>query len=363
MTMFRIILILPFLSFSIASQILLLYPDADLSNSSKLNASDVKAVHFLLEEGLNQYSDSKIISPSDESLCYSKECALSLADEYNASQVVTSKIRVLGTKIIFTGMILDSNGENEFNSRITAINVEDMENATLRLTKSLLTRTTINLSADVDNITFKESLPDNRRATIHRVGGYIGYLVPFGGNGYYALNEEYIDEFNGYNDEYNYSKEWQSTILQFGFTNYWELRNNSAIFLDSFINALSGVGPSFGIDLSFNKFSNKSDYSTFYGGGLGWYLNPVIDFFPDSGSEDEVDSRASHGLAFIGQVGYVFMRTYDFNIFARMKYHFLFQTVDSEYDNGITFNVTVVRKMRSEKRKNPLTIFGLIFGK
>ena len=112
--MFRIILILSFLSLSIASQILLLYPDADLSNSSKLNASDVKAIHFLLEEGLNQYSDSKIISPSDKSLCYSKECALALADEYNASQVVTSKIRVLGTKIIFTGMILDSNGENEF---------------------------------------------------------------------------------------------------------------------------------------------------------------------------------------------------------------------------------------------------------
>ena len=65
---------------------------------------------------------------------------MALGSQYNANQVVTSKIRVLGSKIIFTGMIVNVDDSDEFTSRVTALNVEDMENASLRLSKSLINK-------------------------------------------------------------------------------------------------------------------------------------------------------------------------------------------------------------------------------
>ena len=75
----------------------------------------------MFADGFEYYSKMNVVVPSDKSVCYSSECAISLALEYNAQMVVTSKIRVLGTKIIFTGMIQDVDGNNQFTTRITII--------------------------------------------------------------------------------------------------------------------------------------------------------------------------------------------------------------------------------------------------
>ncbi len=53
--MFKNIVIILFLSFVISKDsILILYPDANLSNTEKLNASDVDAIYFLFQEGFNK---------------------------------------------------------------------------------------------------------------------------------------------------------------------------------------------------------------------------------------------------------------------------------------------------------------------
>ena len=49
-------------------------------------------------------------------------------------------------------MIFDKDGSSEFVSRVTALNVEDMENASMRLAKSLINRKGINESLDINNI-------------------------------------------------------------------------------------------------------------------------------------------------------------------------------------------------------------------
>ena len=207
-------------------------------------------------------------------MCYSKECAIDVGAQYSADNIVTSKIRVLGSKIIFTGMIFDKNGDNEFTSRITAVNVEDMENAAMRLSKSLVNRDTIDDVADIDNIVESDAEEDARRKSNYKVGIYTGYLIPFGGNGY-----SYIDDQNTENIGDDKEVKYNS-IFQVGLSNYWEFKNNKALLLDGYLSFPVGLG----LDLSYNKFINREDFSPFYGAGIGWRFhdNKNLDDFHDN---------------------------------------------------------------------------------
>ncbi len=327
-------LLIALISFAFSNQsILLLYPDADLSNTAKLNVSDVNAIHELFTDGFKTYSKYDIITPSDNPICYSSECALSLAEEYSADQVVTSKIRVLGSKIIFTGMIQKNDGSDNFATRITALNVEDMENASYRLSKSLINRDSIEDVADIDNIIKEEEVAATRRKSLYRVGLHLGYIVPFGGENYYFYDD-------------NQTKKWNSFPLILGYTQNWELKSNNTMMLDIGLGINST--PTFKIDFTHNTFNNKSDNSMFYGYGIGWhvgmdqYLNNQI---------TAVESKLRHGPALVAQVGYIFMRTYNTNIMARAKYHFQMSTLDGSIDNGITFSLSFIRKIESNNKR------------
>lgn len=345
------ILLITLISIVFSNQsILLLYPDADLSNTAKLNVSDVNAVHELFKDGFSKYSKYEIISPTDNPICYSSECALSLGVEYSADQVVTSKIRVLGSKIIFTGMIQKVDGSDEFATRITAINVEDMENVSYRLSKSLINRDSIEDVVDIDNIIEDEETESERRKSIYRIGGSLGYVVPFGGENYYFYDSNI--------------KKWNATPFFFGYTQNWETKSNSTMILDAFLSSSK-----FGIDLTYNHFENKTDNSIFYGYGLGWhagiqYSDPIMDDWGDTYSHDTI---LRHGPAILAQVGYIFMRTYDVNVMVRAKYHFQFSTLEGNYDNGITFGVSLTKKMnpynkskRYRNERNTINRFPLL---
>ena len=335
--MFKTFIIILFLSFSISKDyVLVLYPDANLSNTEKLNASDVDAIYFLFQEGFKNYSNIEIIEPSDQHFCSSKECAISLGEQYDANQVVTSKIRVLGSKIIFTGMIVNVGNNEEFTSRVTALNVEDMENASLRLAKSLINKDSIEESVDVDNIIEEETVEDSRRKSIYKVGFNLGYLVPFGGEGYKYYNGSLTD------------MPLSKTILQAGWINYWELKDNSFVMGEAFLNLGNEGSGGGGLELNMNKYMNKTDTSPFYGVGIGWYMNTLLTT-PTYNSYDDYDTIGRHGIALTGQAGYTFLRTYNMNIFARIKYHALFTTQEGNIDNGISFNVGLVRKLTPNK--------------
>ena len=341
--MFKAFIIILFFSFSISKDyVLVLYPDANLSNTEKLNVSDVDAIYFLFQEGFRNYSNIEIIEPTDQHFCSSKECAVSLGKQYDANQVVTSKIRVLGSKIIFTGMIVNVGSNEEFTSRVTALNVEDMENASLRLAKSLINKDSIEESVDVDNIIEEETVEDSRRKSIYKVGFNLGYLVPFGGEGY------------KYWDEDTASLRHSKTILQIGWINYWELKDNSFVMGEMFGNIANEGAGGFGFEINMNKYMNKTDTSPFYGAGLGWYWNTLIteniNYDPNSWNNDnQYNSDGRHGIALTAQAGYTFLRTYNMNIFARVKYHALFTTQEGNIDNGISFNMGIVRKLTPNK--------------
>ena len=54
-------------SFLLSSpQLLVLYPDADLSNNTdKLNASDIETVYYLFVDGFRQYSEFDIVEQDE----------------------------------------------------------------------------------------------------------------------------------------------------------------------------------------------------------------------------------------------------------------------------------------------------------
>ena len=64
---------------------------------------------------------------------------------------------------------------------------------------------------------------------------------------------------------------------------------------------------------------------------------------------ENYDTIGRHGLALTAQAGYTFLRTYNMNIFARFKYHILFAAGEGNIDNGISFNVGLVRKLTPNK--------------
>jgi len=318
-----------------ASQLIVLYPDADLSNTYKLNATDVETVHFLFIDGFKKYSKFDIIEPNEIHMCHSKECAMDIGFNYNADKIVTSRIRVLGSKIIFTGMVFNKDGTDEFTSRVTAINVEDMENAAMRLSKSLVNKDAIDEVTDIDNIIESDTEDSLRRKSLHKVGISVGYLFPFGGNGY-----KYID--NKDNDDSDDDELFKyNSILQLGLLNYWEFQSNKALFLDTYLNW--GVG--LGVDLSYNKFINREDSSPFYGAGIGFHMhsNQDLDDYHNDGIE------LKHGIAPSLNVGVVFFRTYDTNVICRLKYHVLVPN-QGTVDHGLTFNVSLNRKMTPNKK-------------
>ena len=324
MNMFRRIPIYIIFSFLLSSpQLLILYPDVDLSNNTdKLNASDVETVYYLFVDGFRQYSKSDIIEQDERHICQSKECAMAVGDMYNADEVVTSTIRVLGTKIIFTGMIFDSDGDNTFTSRITAINVEDMERAAMRLSKSLINKNTIDEAADIDNIVESDAEEDVRRESLYKVGISVGYLKPFGGSGYKRIDDNKLVLRN--------------SVLQLGFVNYWEFKDNKSLILDAYF---QDVG--FGLDLSYNKFINREDFSPFYGAGIGWHLIHHID---EDNFNDDQPIEYKHGISPSVNTGFVLFRTYNTNIICRLKYHMLFSN-EGGFDHGIALNVSLVRKL------------------
>tara|TARA_B100000676_G_scaffold118831_1_gene118361 strand:+ start:727 stop:1800 length:1074 start_codon:yes stop_codon:yes gene_type:complete len=330
MIKFLLIPLFAFTSLFAKDKLLVLYPEADLSNTARLNVSDVNAIHILFADGFEYYSKMNIIVPSDKTVCYSSECAISLASEYSSQKVVTSKIRVLGSKIIFTGMIQNVDGSDQFTTRITALNVEDMENASMRLAKSLLSRDSIDDVADIDNIIEDEEAESARRKSIYRIGGSLGYVVPFGGENYYFYDGDI--------------RKWNATPFFFGYTQNWETKSNSTMILDAFVSTNK-----FGFDLTYNHFKNRTDNSLFYGYGLGWhagfqYSDPVFD---DWGDTYDYETTLRHGPALLGQIGYIFMRTYNVNVLIRAKYHFQFSTLEGNYDNGISFGVTLTKKFTS----------------
>jgi len=306
------------------SKVLVLSPYTEVT-ANYLDENDVSTISMLFVEGLNQYIDS--IEESDIS-CSNDGCALEELSKTENDEVVYSRLQKLGSKIIFTASILDS--DNSFDSKATALSIEDMDQVCLRLSKSIALRQTLEEAADIENITQEDEEEVARRESLGRVGFAAGYFVPF-------QSITHTDDYNG-GDIRKYS-----SVFKMNWNYYHEFKNNTGLLFEL------GTAPpilSF-LDMNFMKYQNKVDTSPFYGAGVGFYSVRKDDY------SDNNYSGSDGGLCLNLQAGTVLYRTYNINVLLRAKF---IQIFDEDFTNGIIFDIGVQWKVKSPKRGNQTVV-------
>lgn len=304
------------------------------TDGSDLTKTDLESIDMLFSEELGKYGQVEISSNS----CSDNQCALAELSSSKSSHVVYTKIMKLGTKIIYTGYVL--NDESTFTSKVTALSVEDMERALIRLAKSLALNESIDGVVDIDNITESEEEESARRQSLGRVGFSIGYMLPTF-NSYAKRNYESNDDgdwTNGFEDgSYLESTIYDSQKITIGMNYFYEFKENRALLAEFIWNTGSPV--SFGADMSMLNYLGKNDFSPFIGGGVGIHWVSYCSGYCNSDVRP-VDHRRS-GLTLNAQGGYVLFRTYNVNVIARAKYHLILNT---DLDQGFTIDVGLERK-------------------
>ena len=312
-SIFYILIISVIFAFDDTTKILVLKPYSTI-DPIHIDEGDIGTINMLFIESLNQYMNKIQISAVS---CNDDSCALTeLAKTMNNQFVVYTRLQKLGSKIIFSGSILDAN--TSFNSKSTAMNIEDMENVCSRLAKSIALQESISDVIDINNIVEQESKEPIRRASISRIGFAGGYIYP--------LNDTFGDGPG-------------SRTLNLSSIYYYEFDNNSALIVDAMM-----AGISFGAHLGFLKYTNILDSSPFYGLGLG--LHRTLSF------NDDIES--SSGPSINLQAGVMLFRTYDINVLFRGKYLHVFN--DSS-DNGFIIDIGIQKKRNENKKSDRFGIF------
>lgn len=309
-----------------SSSALVLSPYSTI-DSEFLHENDVETINALFVDALKQYIND--VNPSED-VCSDDDCALSALSKTQNDEVIYSRLQKLGSKIIFLASILDS--EKSFNSKVTALSIEDMDQVALRLAKSVALRQTLDESADIENITEQDEKDMARRKSLGRTGISFGYFFPFEG-----IEHTYE---NHWPDE-GTTTDINQKFFKVNFNYYHEFKNNSALMYE-----FGGASPGLlFLDLNFMKFKNKLDTSPFYGGGVGLFnVNKNRTF--DNRNDDS-------GIGFNIQAGVLLYRTYDFNVLIRAKF---VQIFNDDFDRGVMIDLGVQWK-RSNRERNRGSIY------
>ena len=295
--------------------------------------NDIATINMLFIEGLKPYT--KNIESSAVS-CENDDCALTELSKSANSKVVYTQLQKLGSKIIFSGSILGNDGTS-FQSRATAMNLEDMEKVCLRLSKSIALQETIEEAADIDNITEQDEEEPARRASLSRVGISAGYMFPLG-------NTFYHNTYEG------------GQRVKFGVSYYYGFQNNTALLGNLVIG--SGL---FAMELNTLKFTNNVDTSPFYGFGLGmasaFNPNPINNYDYDNNSYDNDEEFSDFGTSISLHGGVMLYRTYDVNVIAQAKYFHIFNT---NGDKALMLDIIFQIKMKPKRRKTVINRYPLI---
>ena len=300
---------------------------------SELTESDLTSIDMLFSEDLSQYGKVENSSVS----CVDNDCALSELSKTDNDYVIYTKIMKLGSKIIYTGYVL--NDESTFTSKITALSVEDMERAVTRLAKSLALNESIEDVVDIDNITEGEEEESARRQSLGRIGFSIGYMFPTF-DSYTSRNLDQGEyDYDTWETVYETSTTRDIQKIVLGFNYFYEFKENRALLAE--FNWYTGSPFSFGADMSMLKYLAKDDFSPYIGGGVGLHW---VSYCRGYDCQDEYNMPIDHrrsGISLNAQAGYVLFRTYNVNVIARGKYHLV---LNSDLDQGFTIDVGLERK-------------------
>ena len=276
----KIILFLLFSTLIPTTKLLVLFPEADLPANSEASIKNIEKIYSLLIDEFKNNKNVALIDHKERHFCYSKECAINLMNDYNGDEVVTSKIRILNSKIILTGMILYEGGDKEFTVRSTAMSFMQLENSIEDLTKSLIAKDNKMKIPDVKAMIdqkskqvknsffgFKNMLKAEKE---YRVGlGYSNYAVS--GDGYR------VNLYDHPSENTLVGIERPNTLTKMKIINSWHFNDHKFLNLDFFLNVSEDV-TGYGVELISNRYLSISPLGSdavpiFYGFGGGWHFS------------------------------------------------------------------------------------------
>ena len=222
----------------IAAVYMFLKTYSNISNTEILDQNDLESINILFEEELANYDLGNVVSSAKS--CPDNECAIQELKNTDHTFIIYTRIIKLGEKLRFSGTILDSDGV-VFTTKIIVMNVTEMEEAVMRVVKSLALQQDIDEVVDIDNVTPSESVESDRIESFYKTGFSVGYMYPLFDT---YLVRTYDDPDYWSDDEGVWEEKVQAQKIKVSAMYMYDFKENSTLLLDGI--GYFGELPSFG---------------------------------------------------------------------------------------------------------------------
>ena len=321
-----------FITFSISADYIILETFSNINNTEILDENDLESVNILFEEETFKYDFGTIVNSNLS--CPDIECALNELNETDHKFIIFSRIIKLGDKLRFSGSILDNDGV-VYSSKVILMNISEMEEAVMRLVKSLALKESIDEVATIDNIISSEKVEEDRIKSFYRTGLSIGYIYP--------TFESFTTRDYDYNGTFTTSNQIQK--IKIAAMYMYDFKENSSLLME--VLGYLGTTPSFGVNANYLKFLNNKNSSKFVGGSIG------VQWVPYCTSCDNIpETHRRSGISVSAQAGYMLFRTYDINVLARLQYHVV---LNSDLDQGIVIDLGILKKATPKSQQSEIS--------
>jgi len=323
------------LTICISADYIILDTYSNISNTDIIDQNDLESINILFEEETFKYDFGSIVNSNLS--CPDNECALTELKKTNHNFIIFSRIIKLGDKLRFSGSILDNEGVI-YSSKVILMNISEMEEGVMRLVKSLALKESIDEVANIDNIIPSEKVETDRIKSFYKTGISIGYMYPTFNSfttrdyGYYSSDSDEIPTI------YNQSQKIKISAMYM-----YDFKENSSLLME--VLGYLGSTPSFGVNANYLKFLNKENNSKFIGGSIGVQYVP---YCVNCNTNLVPSEHRRSGISVSAQAGYMFFRTYDINVLARLQYHVVLNT---DIDQGIVVDIGVLKKAKPKSQQ------------
>ena len=323
--------------------------------SSEISENDLNTIKLIFKNSLETECSCKIIESKDMKFCDTDECAKEHLENIEVDLIAYTSISTLGEKIFFTGTIIDKLTSFSFNSKVTVLSIEDMENGASRLARSLIVKESIADVATIDNIVDSEGNDRNQRKSLYKFGLMTGYSYPIGDS--YDGSYLYSDNYGGSQKSREYSTD---SFFDIGFISTYELQNDLLMTAEIVVKTEPDAASETGLDLSLSKYIDNKDISPYYGASIGIHrVNPPTQTSYDDELNEESGNKSGFNIGL--QSGIHLLRTYDVNFHLRARANLLLN--DTKH-TSLTFNGIFTYKsnkeIQSSSNSNPFTTVGQV---
>ena len=260
-------------------------------------------------------------------MCYDSQCAAENGRRLGVQKALVGSLSRLGEKIIVELRLVDvATGGVEYSDRMASTTVEDLDTVISRMAQSVASGKPVEKTAEVGLIVQEEAKEPLRRKNFFSVGGKIGYLFPTGDSWGQADRLLCLDWVTRY--------------------------ETNDFFVESLIGyryQLNEDNGAFDVPIEFSIFyvPSRSDFSPYFGGGLGIHWIGAKRWDENGDHDDDEDERwTNNGLALNVGGGLMGFRTYDFRFVVDLRYSIVMADLggqDTHQGIMLTFGITSPR--------------------